>query len=79
LHRQQEDPAFGPVTTTRRLRVVDAAEAPVNFNGLHGQIDLSGIRNASARDSLAGLIEEKCNLGCWHITERFPLPVWANP
>jgi hypothetical protein len=63
----------------RRLVVRDVnGESLMNRDGReHWQIDLTGIPNANSRATLTAVIQEQCNLGCWHDTQTLTLPPWG--
>jgi hypothetical protein len=68
----------------RRLVIRDAADQAVlvNWRGeplSHTQIDLTGLSNGSARDPLRAVVQEKCNLDCWHDVGSAEVPLWSEP
>jgi len=62
----------------RRLVVADSDYSRIKQIRLHDQIDLTGIRNASACDPIHVVVEEECNLGCWHKVSHTDLPCWGD-
>jgi hypothetical protein len=67
----------------RRLILRDAADQWVVANWRneplsHVQIDLTGLSNGSARDPLKAVVQEKCNLDCWHDTGSADVPLWTE-
>jgi hypothetical protein len=76
--RKVTAPALGtPPGPMRRLIVTSVDDSQVALND-HDQIDLTGLYNNSARDPLMAVIQEQCNLGCWHDKDRVPLPIWEG-
>jgi hypothetical protein len=43
----------------------------------HWQIDLTGIHNADTRTPLTAVVQEQCNLGCWHDRDSYRLLPWG--
>lgn len=66
----------------RRLIIRDVTAAQViadNFGRplQSYQIDLTGLANADSRCPLMAVVQEQCNLGCWHDRDEGRLPCWA--
>lgn len=64
----------------RRLIVADNAYADhaEGFGGKHNQIDLTGIVHANSQFGMYAIVQEQCNLGCWHNVTRYELAPWGN-
>jgi hypothetical protein len=68
----------------RRLVVKDVllSASPVRaFDDIymhHADIDLTGVPHADTRSPMYAVIQEQCNLGCWHDVNRTYLPCWGS-
>jgi hypothetical protein len=64
----------------RRLVVTDAV-SPNGTDGYghrHTQIDLTGIKHANSQIPMYAVVQEQCNLGCWHDVSHVELPYWGS-
>lgn len=41
-------------------------------------IDLTGVPNADSRAPLQAVVQEQCDLQCWHDLPAKILPAWSN-
>jgi hypothetical protein len=55
-------------------RFVDDRGCPLT----HFQIDLTGIANANSQSPVSAVVQEQCNLGCWHDRDSYPLAPWGT-
>lgn len=67
----------------RRLVIRDVNGALLAADALghplaHWQIDLTGIPNANAAAVMTAVVQQQCNLGCWHDAESIALPCWGS-
>jgi hypothetical protein len=60
--------------TNGELLAADALGHPL----AHWQIDLTGIPNANSRATMTAVVQEHCNLGCWHDSAKLQLPCWGS-
>ena len=44
----------------------------------HWEIDLTSVANANSQVPLLAVVQEQCNLGCFHDTDKITLPQWGN-
>lgn len=53
--------------------VHDACGRPIK----HFQIDLTAVPHANSRAGMTAVVQEQCNLGCWHDQTTMDLPCWG--
>lgn len=62
----------------RRLIVRDVvgSQYPLSHNA-HREIDLTGLVHANTQSPIYAVVQEQCNLGCWHDTSLNDLQCWG--
>lgn len=65
--------------TARRLVVRDVSDHSIRPGPPHDQIDLSSVPHASVNIPMVAVVQQKCELGCWHDISVTELPCWGAP
>jgi len=63
----------------RRIILTDADGNNIHsYNDYHHQLDASDLPNANNMFPLHVAVEEQCNLGDWHQTQKVALSPWGE-
>lgn len=77
--RQETEP---PPRAVRRLIIRDTNGEMLAADNYgrplqHYQIDLTAVANANVQALMMGVVQEQCNLGCWHDKDMIELMPWG--
>lgn len=62
--------------TARRLVVKDVTGQIIGVP--HDQVNLTGVENVNPMDPPVAVVQQRCDLGCWHDVSSVTLPCWGR-